>query len=90
MIEDINDKEDIRLILDYKRAMAMDKVPLPNMEEERKRFWEKQKQVRPSSHEMQQSVNVKMLRLKRWCIAASVAAVLFSDYFWAPSFIILL
>ena len=38
MIEDINDKEDIRLILDYKRAMAMDKVPLPNMEEERKRF----------------------------------------------------
>ena len=24
MIEDINDKEDIRLILDYKRAMAMD------------------------------------------------------------------
>lgn len=26
MIEDINDKEDIRLILDYKRAMAMDKV----------------------------------------------------------------
>ncbi|WP_336617013.1 FecR family protein [Bacteroides acidifaciens] len=86
MIEDINDKEDIRLILDYKRAMAMDKVPLPDMEEERKRFWEKQKQVRPSSHEMQQSVNVKMLRLKRWCIAASVAAVLFLGLFLGAFF----
>lgn len=38
MIEDINDKEDIRLILDYKRAMAMDKVPLPDMEEEPEAF----------------------------------------------------
>ena len=86
MIEDINDKEDIRLILDYKRAMAMDKVPLPDMEEERKRFWEKQKQVRPSSHEMQQNVNIKMLRLKRWCIVASVAAVLFLGLFLGAFF----
>ncbi|WP_195662989.1 FecR family protein [Bacteroides congonensis] len=86
MIEDINDKEDIRLILDYKRAMAMDKVPLPDMEEERKRFWEKQKQVRPFSHEMQQNVNIKMLRLKRWCIVASVAAVLFLGLFLGAFF----
>ena len=72
MIEDINDKEDIRLILDYKRAMAMDKVPLPDMEEERKRFWEKQKQVRPSSHEMQQNVNIfRCLLLSSFCSAGS-------------------
>lgn len=38
MIENIDDKKDIGLILDCKRAMAMDNIPFPDIEEERKRF----------------------------------------------------
>ena len=35
MIENIDDKKDIGLILDCKRAMAMDNIPFPDIEEER-------------------------------------------------------
>lgn len=81
MIENIDDKKDIGLILDCKRAMAMDNIPFPDIEEERKRFWEKQKQIRSSVNEVRCDESVKMRRLKRWCIAASVAAILFLGLF---------
>mgnify|MGYP000932488647 CR=1 FL=1 len=90
MIENIDDKKDIGLILDCKRAMAMDNIPFPDIEEERKRFWEKQKQIRSSVNEVRCDESVKMRRLKRWCIAASVAAILFLGlflgvFFYQPS-----
>ena len=81
MIENIDDKKDIGLILDCKRAMAMDNIPFPDIEEERKRFWEKQKQIRSSVNEVRCDESVNMRRLKRWCIAASVAAILFLGLF---------
>lgn len=81
MIENIDDKKDIGLILDCKRAMAMDNIPFPDIEEERKRFWEKQKQIRSSVNEVRCDESVKMRRLKRWCIAVSVAAILFLGLF---------
>ena len=60
MIENIDDKKDIGLILDCKRAMAMDNIPFPDIEEERKRFWEKQKQIRSSVNEVRCDESVKM------------------------------
>ena len=81
MIENIDDKKDIGLILDCKRAMAMDNIPFPDIEEERKRFWEKQKQIRSSVNEVRCDESVNMRRLKRWGIAASVAAILFLGLF---------
>lgn len=59
----------------------MDNIPFPDIEEERKRFWEKQKQIRSSVNEVRCDESVKMRRLKRWCIAASVAAILFLGLF---------
>jgi transmembrane sensor len=70
-IEDIANNEDARLILDCKRAIAMDKVSLPNVEEERKRFWKERGLV--EKH--------KIMTLKRWCFVASLAAAVFCGLF---------
>ncbi|MCI1648708.1 MAG: FecR domain-containing protein [Bacteroides sp.] len=79
MIEGIDNKDDIRLILNCKRAMAMDKIPHPNLEEERERFWESRKLPRLYK-------NKQMLRLKRWSIVASIASVLFLGLFLSTFF----
>lgn len=76
MIEHLENKEDARLILDCKRAMAMEKVPLPDVEEERKRFRESR-----NRHQVNQYNTKKILRLRRWSIVASIAAVIFLGLF---------
>lgn len=85
MIEHLENKEDARLIVDCKRVMAMEKVPLPDVEEERKRFRESR-----DRRQVNQYNTKKILRLKQWSIVASVAAVIFlalflGVYFYHPS-----
>ena len=81
MIENIDDKKDIGLILDCKRAMAMDNIPFPDIEEERKRFWEKQKQIRSSVNE---DAAVEALVYCRFGGCHIVFRIVFGSVFLSP------
>lgn len=82
MTENLNDIEDLRLILDYKRAEAMNRIPLPDIEAERKRFWDthadadsNQPENNPSPLDTEDAAEVSLpaassaatpLRARRW------------------------
>lgn len=76
-MECMNEQEDLRLILDCKRVMAKKQIPLPDIEAERRRFWQEhgEEQAAPSSDKV--GARKRIFTLKHWCIAASVAAVVF-------------
>lgn len=91
MIENINDIDDIRAILDYKRAEAAEKLQLPDLEEERRRFWQRYAEDSVAETEAvsdnEESIDSEhhharsARRWKRWCIAASSVAALFFGVF---------
>ena len=67
------DKEEVRMILDIKRAVAMDKIARPNKQEELAAFW--------SKHNKEIVAPKKGQFLKYWYAAASVAAILLIGLF---------
>lgn len=90
MIENINDIDDIKLILRYKRAEATNRIPLPDIEEERRRFWKNNAHpamdVPGEATEMiidaipsdsKPTEHSRTMKWKRWCIATSAAAAIF-------------
>lgn len=75
MNEDLGnlDKEEVRMILDIKRAVAMDKIARPNKQEELAVFWNKHNKEIVAPRKRQFS--------KYYYVAASVAAILLIGLF---------
>lgn len=75
MNEDLGnlDKEEVRMILDIKRDVAMDKIARPNKQEELAAFW--------SRHDKEIVAPKKKPILRYWYAAASIAAILLIGLF---------
>lgn len=74
-MECMDEQQDLRLLMDCKRAMAKKHIPLPDIEAERRKFW--QMHGEEESALCGEKPRKRIFTLKHWCIAASVAALVF-------------